>query len=437
MTSASVPHRGSLPHDRLYVLVPPRAEWPSARTASSSVVIRWLAPGTAGRPASTGEATLATLPAHRAAWLLIDDRDVFATSVPVPRLNDARLRLALPALLEERTLADPADCHLVWRRRPGKGGDTETVDVAAIDRAFLRRVVETFEAASLRLAGASTVAAILAPARDGVIQALACGARGLVRLEGDEAFGFALDDAAAALALIRARMPAAHLQWLVPAPGAAELTALPAAAQAIPWAGAMDGLNFLQGDFDTSNHWGPIGRLVTASRQSGSWRVPAMWIGICLLIGIGGLNAYWWKLSRQQSQLRQEIRQTFRDAFPGEPAIDELAQARQAVARLRARAGQPAPQDFSVLQARTAQLLASAPVGAVAALDYDGQRLSVHLASQGAAGSPLENMLAARAPALGLRLTFGPDHTITLEASDDASDAVQAGTGDSRQTAQP
>jgi general secretion pathway protein L len=258
---------------------------------------------------------------------------------------------------------------------------------------------------------------------DGVLSALSTPQRAVVRLDGEEAFGFALSDARASLDLLRSRLGTYRMRWLELAPPAEGID-LPVAADArsiLALGDPATALNFLQGAFTPSHRYGPAGHWVAQIKSSGAWRAPAAWAAVCALIAIGGLNARWWTLTRHHAELRAQIQATFRDAFPGEPAIDEVAQASQGVARLRARAGQPSSQDFSVLQGRTAQLLAFAPVGAVSALDYDGQRVTVHLASSAGAGAQLENTLAARAPALGLRLSFGPEHTLQLDSADDAT----------------
>ena len=151
--------------------------------------------------------------------------------------------------------------------------------------------------------------------------------------------------------------------------------------------------------------------------RDGAWRAPAAWLGICALIAIGGLNAYWFKLNAEFHDLRTSMQHTFRDAFPNEPVVDELAQARRDVSGLRARAGRPSGDDFSVLNAQAAQLLANAPVGVVAAVEYAGGSYTIRFVPGSLDNAALRNSLQARALSQGLALRFAADGSAQLGPS--------------------
>ncbi|SPE31792.1 hypothetical protein SBBP1_590054 [Burkholderiales bacterium] len=416
---------------RLLVFVPARRNWPAGArgTLSPSSVVPFLALRADGS-ADQGAAPIGRLPKARTIDLVFDCLDVFSASVEAPRLNEARLRQALPNLLEERMLADPADCHFASTPGPqppgttSSGGADETtwLSVAAIDRTTLARTLEAFAQAQLHPHAAYSEIYTLPAPRDGTLCLRIDQGRGVIRTGWDQGCAFDIEDGApGALALARHQLGIQRLR-VYGRPGAQ----LPAVAQAlgveveeaqfdVDLAAVDDAVNLLQGSYASGGGFGIPGRLIARLARQGAWRAPAAWLGVCAAIGIGGLNAYWLKLDAQYRDLRTSMRHTFRDAFPGEPTIiDELAQAARAVQTLRARAGRPSADDFSVLNAQALQVFASAPVGIVTDIEYADRSYRLRFKPGSVDKAELRNALQARAIAQGMALRFDADGSARL-----------------------
>jgi hypothetical protein len=86
-----------------------------------------------------------------------------------------------------------------------------------------------------------------------------------------------------------------------------------------------------------------------------------------------------------------------------------VLQTQRQLGALRARAGIPSADDFSVLNAQVAQVLSSAPLGAVAGVEYRDGALKIKF-KPGVADNPgLQNALRAQAIQQGLILRFEGD----------------------------
>ncbi|HZA94827.1 MAG TPA: hypothetical protein VE421_01725, partial [Burkholderiaceae bacterium] len=88
---------------------------------------------------------------------------------------------------------------------------------------------------------------------------------------------------------------------------------------------------------------------------------------------------------------------------------DTMVQTKQKLAEVRARSGIASANDFSVLNARTAQLLSAAPVGSVANIEYRDGALKIKF-KPGVADNPgLQNTLRSAAVQQGLAIRFEGD----------------------------
>ena len=188
--------------------------------------------------------------------------------------------------------------------------------------------------------------------------------------------------------------------------------ALPLAATGAEFdpAASANAVDLLQGSFARRGWWRQVDRQAL--------RAPLAWLALATVVGIGGLNLYWFKLERESQTLRSDMVAAFRSAFPRETAvIDPIAQAQRQLGELRARAGEASPSDFSVLNARAAQLFAAAPVGAVDGIDYRDNTLILKLKPPLASDAGLQNNLRAAAVQQGLDLRFEADGSARLRAS--------------------
>jgi len=425
---------------QLLVFVPARRNWPGGpRSAPGPAsMVDYLAVETDGT-VQAGTAAIGALPRSRALDLVFDGLDVYTATISAPALGEARLRQALPNLLEERMLADPADCHFASAPAPAAtaaaGADAASpgesqLSVCAIDRATLSRTLEAFAQAQLVPRAAFSALYVVPAPEDGGFCARIAGGTGLLRTARDQ--GCAFDADASGLGTLALAIRQFSIRRLslygraqdLQSAGVAELRAALAAAApqvtitllaavADPDA-AAGAVNLLQGAFVASGGFGFSGRLLSRLTRDGAWKAPAAWLGVCAAIAIGGLNAYWLQLDGRFQDLRGSMHRAFRDGFPGESDAYLLEQARRSVALLRARAGRPSADDFSVLNAQALQLLGSAPVGIVAGLEYSDSIYRIRF-KPGAGDDPaLRNGLQARAPAMGLALHFDADGSARL-----------------------
>jgi general secretion pathway protein L len=434
------PARGALA--RLLVFLAPRRDWPAqARGAlGATTEASYVGLDADGRLVEQGAAPLARLPRARAVELVFDALDVYSATIEAPRLGEAKLRQALPNLLEERMLGDPADCHCAATpsrdetgAAPAAAGGAMLLSVAAIERTTLTRALEALQQVQRQPRAAYSALYTLPRPRQGEFGVRLDGGRIVLRSGADEGCVFDLDaGAGAALILARRQLGITALRVYEIA-GAADSSATWAALQTlgvplqrtgepVDAAATAEAVNLLQGAFASATGYGPAGLLLARLAREGGWKAPAAWAGLCLAIAVGGLNAYWFKLDSQFQELRGDMKQAFRDAFPNEPPVDELAQARRNVAALRARAGRSSAEDFTVLNAQASQLLAGAPVGVVAGIDYDGTSFRLRFLPGSMDGAAQRNALQARALALGLDLRFGADGAVQLAPASGAGD---------------
>jgi general secretion pathway protein L len=427
---------------RLLVHVPPRRNWapgvrggfgPASRVGYTAIH--------ADGSLSEGEAPLAELPKARSLELVFDRLDVFSACVDAPRLGEIRLRQALPNLLEERMLGDPADHHFASapsREAPGPedrraegAAPGQRLSVSAIDRTTLARVLEACQQARLQPRAAYSEIYLLPRPAAGRFALRLERDRALLRAGDDEGCVFDLQDesGAATLSLARAQFGIRELLVYESAGAGAgsgharEALArlgLPVEAAPAPLdlVAAEEAVNLLQGAYAPAGGYGLAGRIIGRLARNGAWKAPLGWAAACLVIAVGGLNAYWFKLNAEFQGVRASMQHAFRDAFPNEPPVDELAQARRDVAALRARAGHASSDDFTALAAATARWLAAAPVGIVANLEYGGGSLKVGFRPGSVDNPALRNQLQARAQSQGLAVNFGADGSATLTPAD-------------------
>lgn len=425
---------------QLLVFLPARRNWPGAGRGaiSPATVVPYVALYADGG-AEPGAAAIGELPKARALDLVFDALDVYTATVEAPRLSEARLRQALPNLLEERMLADPADCHFAAApvaARPDAGGapaEPQRLSVAAIDRATLTRVLDTLGQAQLAPRSAYSELYTVPPPQDGVFSARVAAGKGFLRTGADQGCVFDIDDGGAGtLALAVRQFAIARLRLygaaeevgpavigalraaLAGAGAGAAAVAIEAAPAPINLLATADAVNLLQGAFVPSGGFGFSGRLLTRLTRDGAWKAPAAWLAVCAAIAVGGLNAYWLQLESRFQDVRAAMHRTFRDGFPNEPEAYLLEQARRSVSLLRARAGRPSADDFSVLNAQALQLLGSAPVGIVAGIDYTDNIYRIRFKPGSADDPALRNSLQSRAPALGVVLQFEADGAARL-----------------------
>jgi general secretion pathway protein L len=409
---------------RLWVFAPPhRLLSGTARLAESTVL--GYATLDAGGQLQWGEASIALLPRCDRVEVVFDGGDVFQATVAAPRLAEAKLRLALPNLLEDRLLAEPAQCHIAYLPA-GRGADTtagapSTLPVAAIDRGLLTRLLDVLDAAGLRPRNAYSAIYVLPPPSAGVLSVFAARGRLVARSGAHDGVACDLDDGDEPPAALRLALRSGGWQRIRAfGPQAPRLAAL-AEALDVPVDlaerplepnAAESAINLLQGAFARGGMFGDVSRLRLSLR---AWRVPLLWGAVAAATFIAGMNGYWLKLQSEAGDLRGRMATAFRGAFADAEMVDPIVQAQRELVRLRARAGQSSAGDFTALNAQVAQLLAAAPVGIVAGIEYRDATLQLKFKVPPDAN--LQNQLRAQAVQQGLQVHVEADGTVRLSAT--------------------
>src|SRR5512134_2916884 len=179
---------------RLLVFVPPRRSFAPKAHMSTGTVVSFVAAGVGG---SSGETPLALLPKAAIIDLVFDPTDVFVTAIEPPKLSEGKLRLALPNMLEERLLADAADCHFAFMVPRGGTGTTTIaampkMPVAVIDRGVLTHALDACAEAGYRVRAAYSEIYTVPPPAAGVLSVRVDKGRGIARSATHVGFAFEL-----------------------------------------------------------------------------------------------------------------------------------------------------------------------------------------------------------------------------------------------------
>jgi general secretion pathway protein L len=414
--------RGEKPAARLWVFAPPHRLLGATARLSESTVVGFVTLE-AGGQLQWGEASIALLPRCPRVEIVFDGADVFQSAVSAPRLSEAKLRLALPNLLEDRLLADPTQCHIAFLaggRADRTAAGPAALPVAAIYRGLLTRLLEVMALDGTRPRAAYSAIYVLPPPAAGALPVFAARGRLIARTAEHDGVACDLSDddeppAALRLALrsrgwqrIRAYGPQApRLTKMAEALG----VAIDPADRPIDADASDESINLLQGAFARGGALGDVTRL----RRLRSWKAPLAWAAVGAAVFVAGMNGHWLKLQSEAGELRNRMTTAFRGAFADAEMVDPIVQAQRELARLRARAGQSSTGDFTALNAQVAQLLAAAPVGIVAGIEY--RDAALQLKFKAPPDAQLQNQLRAQAVQQGLQLRFEADGSARVTAA--------------------
>ena len=385
----------------LYIRLP-------ARVDGESGLSRFALVADSGAVDRQGEGLLRGLgdliAASRRVVLLLAATDVTMLQVKAPPLSAARLKAALPSLVEEQVLGDPADCVLTVA--PAQS-DEGLRSVAVVQRAWLEPLVRAVLALGARQV-AALPAQLCLPLLPGNVSA--CVSQSEIVVRDGLYYGLGLAIASTPeMALQTARELAGDAPLTLYVPGE-ELTQYQALA-----GDAGPGLTL---EADAWQHWIAGSKTTTLDLVPGlgaagaratdwqRWRWPIRLALLALVVNLAGLNYQWLQLKREADALRQANLQIYKAAFPKDTVIqDPVLQMRANIARARAAGGQVGTDEFTYLATAfgEAARALSRPV-AVASLDYRERALSVKVkpesADPGVVGT-LRSALAGR----GLGLT--------------------------------
>jgi general secretion pathway protein L len=338
--------------------------------------------------------------------LLLAASDVSLMRVKIPPLSNARLRSALPHMVEDQLVADPADCVVVASNAP-EGPDGLRV-VAAVDKGWLESLV-----AKLQTLGANKL--LMLPAQlclPQEPQGFAAAVSDLtdtpeasvdltLRLNLEHGIGLpVLPDygnvAANVIDTLRALVPEGEIHLAVPAMQLASYEALASPGIVLQadhwsrWIGAArnQSLDLMQG----------LAAGGAAAFDWSRWRMAMILGALVLLANIVVINVEWWKAKREATLLRTSITASFQEAFPKDPLSTDLAAYLQKkISAGKVASGQPAANDFVALAANFGEAWSAVSQGrkvsGIAGLEYKEQALLVRLKNDGEA--PIKDVTAA------------------------------------------
>ena len=366
-------------------------------------------------------ASLDSLDGIRQVWLIADARDVTLIEATVPPLSGARLRQALPNVVEEFLLQDASKCLIV----PGPVAADGKRLIGVIDREWAEFVIGAFTRRQIRV-DKLWPAQLSIPITTGQ-WSLAC-AQGALALRTGERSGFgwsAGDDpdfrVESILAILDAggvkTAPPAKLKayledtsWQGPVQRAAQRAGLVVEMARLPVVRAAP-MDLLIGRASGM-------RAAMAQFDWRVWRAPAALAVACLAAFLIGLNVHWGLQQSEKLSLRQAMEQKFRAAFPGTQAVvDPVLQMKRNVAAVRAQSGRAGPDDFVPLVARFAQALGPKARDGIAALEFRESELKVRFNAAAVSGAAARDAMRQACARLGLRLQFDNDRDPTAKVT--------------------
>ena len=339
--------------------------------------------------------------------LLLAASDVTLLRSKVPPLSSAKLKAALPNLVEDQLLSDPASCAIV----AGSASDG-LLTIAVMQRAWLDTIANT-----LRALGAGHLTALPAqlclPSQTGSPAAAINEQDGNIeltlRMSEQSGIGLTINtgpyDTATheVIRTVCALVPQKPVALYVPqsavrtyqdAVNHPDTPNKHISVMADNWSHWIDGaqnvtlnlLTGLAGGASSALEWRP-------------WRWPLALAAAILLINVTALNMEWWRMKNEALALRTTMLQIYKSAYPKETVIiDPAAQMRQKIAAAKRGAGLPAPDDFTAITAAFGEAWASVAAdksSAIAALEYRERSLIVRLKQNGDA--PLQQIKIALA----------------------------------------
>jgi general secretion pathway protein L len=373
-------------------------------------------PQAAGQLLREGYAPIAELPPAERLVLIMAASDVLLTGANVPPLAPARLRLALPNLVEDVLATDAQPCHIAvgpaLDAPPGKAASGSRRRLLMVtDRAWLRAVLDAFAehphrrrhvlpaqlCLPLPLAAAATGpaadAAADVPAADNMAKAVlaleATTPTPLMEMEGipapadrsrywqltvrsSEHAGYGLLLGADALGTWQALAPAG--EWYASPEAMAQVA--PPGAHPLDWQVWIEGAQASLRDpsLDLAQFEFAQGRADRWNLRA--WRLPLALAAGLLVVQLIGLNVRWLLLHQEEQRLVAGQEQTLRGAFPQIPVvIDPPLQMRRQVEQLRLASGRSTPDDFLPLADRFGQAASRLAPDALLALEYRGHIL--------------------------------------------------------------
>ena len=359
--------------------------------------------------------------------VLLAASDVTLLRVKVPPLSSARLKAALPNLVEDQLIADPSDCVVV------AGGLSDGLrTVAVVQRAWLDLLAKTLISFGARHITAlpsqlcltyqsqsdqpASVTVAIDDQNDGIDITM--------RLSEQDGIGLAItpepNESAAheAIRTMCALVPDMPIKLFVPQSSARDYQEVVNDSVALTkriGVFADNWSNWIAGaSVTTLDTMAGLGLGTGPKLDWRPWRWPLALAAGVLLINAVALNIDWWRIKGETNSLRVAMVQIYKSAYPKESVIiDPVAQMQQKIAAAKLASGQAAPDDFTAITAAFGEAWASAVAAAgkstaIAAIEYHDHSLFVRLKPGGEA--PTQQMKAALAQR-NLALDLAPEQS--------------------------
>ncbi len=403
-----------------FIWLPPRSVGERAFATEPLLVALLLGPDGAGYQ----RISLDALPALNSVTLLFDARDVALLRAKVPPLSGAKLRSALPNLVEDQLLQDASSC--AFALGPPTGSEGERL-VAVIDRNWLEFVLGAFERRGVKVQ-AAWPAQLALPMTGKGNWSLLCLPDGLA-LRSDTAAGLgwpAAEDA-------QGRQEA--LISLLASAGKCAGGKVVVFAHDDDWHEPIEGaLAALELTLDGNMHRMPAPQPAAVDLLAGrtrrgafswlhdinwrAWRWPGALAAAALAVWLVGLNVHWAQLAQERDELRGALETSFRRTFPeAKVVVDPVLQMEREVAALRTRSGQSGPGDFVPLLARLGQALGAQSLDALESVDYRDGALRVKFRAAVVQTRAARDSLLEACRRVGLRLEFDQPRESSLAAA--------------------
>ncbi len=365
---------------------------------------------------------------------LVAASDVTLLRIKIPPLSPAKLKAALPNLVEDLLITDPAECVIVAGGGPRSSGDSNGLrTITVVQRAWLKLVAETLFSCGARQITALpaqlclTLAAEDSKSSDSVAAAVSeCGNQNAgvevtLRWSEHDGMGLAINvghdqssahEAMQSLCTIVPEVPITLYvpQTMVGAYQEAAQSMNPPNARitivADTWEKWMDAANVATPDLMTG--------LAAGARPAMDWqpwRWPMALLAALMLINITTLNMDWWRMKSEAHALRSSMLNIYKSVYPNETVIlDPIAQMQQKIAAAQRDSGQAAPNDFTALAAALGEawsetVATTGNAAAIAAIEYRDHSLLVRLKPGEAPTQQIKTALAKR----DLTLTLAPE----------------------------
>lgn len=366
--------------------------------------------------------SLDALQGVRSVWLVLDARDCTVLQVQLPPISGARLMQALPNVVEEHLLQDPAECLLVLGPEVPAG---QARLIAAADREWVDVVLAAFEAKGHRVMGLWPASeALPTTPRDAT---LGCVNEGIVLRVGEyEAIGWPVPPLLADRGdAVRGALRAAGLAQRPPGAEPLTLTAwidqpdwsasLEAAAQAEGLAVRVEPLPAsFDSRLDLLEARPARARRMLAQLDPAAFRLPMVLALACVAAALLGLNLHWWQLLKERDAARAALEAGFRAAVPtAQVVVDPLLQMTRHVASLSAAAGQASAHDALPLLGRLVEALGPQAADALAGFDYADGRMKVRFRPERVESRASREQLQAACTRAGLQLRFDSEREPT------------------------